>query len=110
MELGDIPEIDLDTLESRLAAGAALFDVREPFEYDEVRIPGARLVPLATVPDEIDTIRAATPPAACVVCASGGRSANAVRFLQAYGIDALNVAGGTNAWLLSGRPFDSGPT
>ena len=49
MQDADIPEIDIDELERRRAAGAAVFDVREADEYTEVRIPGAVLVPLASV-------------------------------------------------------------
>ena len=110
MEAADIPEIDIDELDRRRAAGAAVFDVREVDEYEEVRIPGAELVPLATVPDAVEQFRAAAADAAvCVVCAVGGRSAQAVGFLLACGVDAVNVAGGTKAWHQSGRPVDSGP-
>ena len=109
MEVADIPEIDVDELERRRADGAAVFDVREPDEYEEVRIPGAVLVPLASVPDAIEEFRTASERAAvCVVCAVGGRSAQAVGFLLARGVDAVNVAGGTNAWHQSGRPVATG--
>ncbi len=110
MEAADIPEIDIDELERRRAAGAAVFDVREPDEYTEVRIPGAVLVPLASVPEEVEEFRAAAAgQAVCVVCAVGGRSGQAVGFLRALGVDAVNVAGGTNAWHQSGRPVETGP-
>lgn len=106
----DIPEIDVDELERRRSAGAAVFDVREPDEYEEVRIPGAVLVPLATVPDSVEQFRAAAADSqVCVVCAVGGRSGQAVGFLRAHGVDAVNVAGGTNAWHQSGRPVETGP-
>ena len=110
MEAADIPEIDIDELEHRRAGGAAVFDVREPDEYEEVRIPGAVLVPLASVPDAVEEFRAASQrTAVCVVCAVGGRSGQAVGFLRDRGVDAVNVAGGTNAWHQSGRPVDTGP-
>ena len=110
MEVADIPEIDIDELERRRAAGAAVFDVREPDEYEEVRIPGAVLVPLASVPDAVEEFRAVSQhTAVCVVCAVGGRSGQAVGFLRDRGVDAVNVAGGTNAWHQSGRPVDTGP-
>ena len=106
----DIPEIDIDELERRRAAGAAVFDVREPDEYTEVRIPGAVLVPLASVPEAVEEFRtAAAGQAVCVVCAVGGRSGQAVGFLRSLGVDAVNVAGGTNAWHESGRPVETGP-
>ena len=110
MEVADIPEIDIDELERRRAGGAAVFDVREPDEYTDVRIPGAVLVPLASVPDAVEEFRAASQRAAvCVVCAIGGRSGQAVAFLRDRGVDAVNVAGGTNAWHQSGRPVETGP-
>ena len=87
-----------------------MFDVREPDEYEEVRVPGAVLVPLATVPEAVEEFRAASRnQAVCVVCAVGGRSGQAVTYLRGLGVDAINVAGGTNAWLESGRPVESGP-
>lgn len=110
MQDADIPEIDIDELERRRAAGAAVFDVREPDEHTEVRIPGAVLVPLASVPEAVEEFRtAAAGQAVCVVCAAGGRSGQAVGFLRSLGVDAVNVAGGTNAWHQSGRPVEAGP-
>ena len=110
MEAAEVPEIDIDELERRRAGGAAVFDVREPDEYEEARIPGAVLVPLASVPDAVEEFRAASRrTAVCVVCAVGGRSAQAVGFLRDRGVDAVNVAGGTNAWRQSGRPVATGP-
>ena len=110
MEAADVPEIDIDELDRRRARGAAVFDVREPDEYHEVRIPGAVLVPLASVPGAVEEFRAASQSTAvCVVCAVGGRSAQAVGFLRDRGVDAVNVAGGTIAWHQSGRPVETGP-
>ena len=47
-----VPEIDVQTLATEREAGRRVFDVREPDEYDAVRIPDVELVPLATVPDD----------------------------------------------------------
>lgn len=109
MEDADIVEIDIDELERRRTAGAAVFDVREPDEHTAVRIPGAVLVPLASVPEAVEEFRAAAAErAVCVVCAVGGRSGQAVAYLRALGVDAVNVAGGTNAWHESGRSVETG--
>jgi rhodanese-related sulfurtransferase len=102
-----IPEIDVDELATRLERGAVLFDVREPNEYAEAHVAGAVLVPLATVPDAVDRFQAAGGPVH-VICRSGGRSARAVEFLRERGVDAVNVAGGTLAWLSSGRAHAAG--
>ena len=102
----DIPAIDIDTLRQRLDEGAPLVDVREPDEYAEGRAPGARLIPLADVPDRVGEIP--TDDTVYVICRSGGRSAKAVEFLRANGVDAVNVAGGTMAWIEAGNPVETG--
>ncbi len=96
-----VPEITVDELASRLAGGAAVFDVRQPEEYVAGHVPGAVLVPLGEVPDRV----AEFPTAAEVflVCRSGARSARAAEFLLPQGVQAINVAGGTLAWIESGR-------
>lgn len=97
----DIPEISVDELEKQLAAGAILFDVREDHEYANAHIDGARLIPLATVPDNIEAFR--TGHEVYVICAKGIRSASAVGFLRQHGVEAINVAGGMGAWLGSAK-------
>ena len=108
-DVDGVPEICVDELESRREAGAAVFDVRETWEHRRARIPGAISIPLGSVPDSAERFQAAaaTGPV-CVVCAVGGRSAQAVRYLRDLGIDAVNVAGGTNAWLEAGKPVEAG--
>lgn len=101
-----IPEITVGELADHLADGARLIDVREPHEYDDARVPGAQLVPLATVPDQVDAFRGDGPT--YVICKSGGRSMKACEFVAAQGVEAINVAGGTSAWIDSGREVESG--
>lgn len=101
-----VPEIDVDALRQHLDEGAPLIDVREPSEYEEARAPGARLVPLADVPDRLGEIP--TDRTVYVICRSGGRSARAVEYLRGNGVDAVNVTGGTLAWIESGAPVESG--
>ena len=104
--MSDVPEIDIETLEDLLDEGATLIDVREPDEYTEVHVPGAVLIPLATVPDNLAAIPTDAP--VYVICKSGGRSGRAVQWLRAQGLDATNVAGGTDAWVRTGKPQVSG--
>jgi rhodanese-related sulfurtransferase len=99
-----VQEIDVEQLAERIAAGARVIDVREPDEYTEAHVPGAVLVPLGTVPDNVAAFVGDGPT--YVVCKSGGRSMRACEFLESQGIDGLqlvNVAGGTSAWIASGR-------
>ena len=101
------PEVDLDTLAAALAEGAPLIDVRTPDEYAQVRVPGARLIPLDQLGTRTDEV-----PKDCrvyVICAVGGRSMAAATALKNAGWDTVNVAGGTNRWAEEGRPTESGP-
>jgi rhodanese-related sulfurtransferase len=103
----DVPEIDVAELARQRAAGAVLIDVREPDEYDTVHVPGAQLIPLGTVPERLDEVPASDGPI-YVICAKGGRSYRAAEFYRSKGIDAVNVAGGTTAWVEAGRPTATG--
>jgi len=100
-----IPEISVDLLAGLLDQGAHLVDVREPDEYAEARVPGGMLIPLATVPEHLDEFPTDAPT--YVICRSGGRSMRACEFLAAQGREVVNVAGGTLAWIDSGRAVDS---
>jgi rhodanese-related sulfurtransferase len=101
-----VPAIDIATLQERLEEGSPLIDVREPDEYEQARAPGARLVPLGEVPDRIGEIP--SDRTVYVICRSGGRSAKAVEHLRAQGIDAVNVTGGTLAWIEAGNAVETG--
>jgi sulfur-carrier protein adenylyltransferase/sulfurtransferase len=75
-----------------------LIDVREPAEYALAHIEGSRLIPLKTLPDELDSLPADRE--ILVHCKSGGRSAKAVQLLLDHGFTRVrNVAGGIDAWL-----------
>jgi len=102
----EVPEIDVTELASLRADGVALIDVRQPDEYTAAHVPGATLVPLATVPDNLD--RVPTDGPVYVICAKGSRSLTAAEFYRGQGIDAVNVAGGTTAWLDAGQPVSTG--
>ena len=96
-----ISEVTVEELESALQSGARLVDVREPDEYEAGHVPGAVLVPLATVPEALD--RFAADATTYVICKTGGRSFRACEFLDDQGLAVVNVAGGTLAWITSGR-------
>ncbi len=94
-----VPEISVGDLKKRLEQkeNFVLLDVREPYEYDIARIPGARLIPLgqlASRMSELDTAQEIV-----LHCKSGKRSAQALRQLQEAGFSKLqNVSGGIEAW------------
>ena len=104
-----IGEVTVDELERALAGGARLVDVREPLEYTSGHVAGAVLVPLSGLPDRVAEVQAvAAGGDLYVICKVGGRSLRAAEILAAHGVVATNVAGGTMAWVSSGRPVVSG--
>ena len=94
-----VPEITPLELAERLHRGDEidLIDVREPHEWEIARIPGARLIPLATlaeVQSSLDDTRDIV-----VHCKGGVRSAKALRQLRAAGFDRIwSLAGGITRW------------
>lgn len=75
-----------------------LIDVREPDEFAVARIEGSLLIPLKTLPDQMD--RLPEDREILVHCKAGGRSAKAVQLLLDHGFTRVrNVTGGIDAWL-----------
>jgi len=100
-------EITVDELAQHHAQRPiALIDVREPDEYAAAHVPGARLVPLGTVPDAIESMP--LDERIYVICHSGARSQRAADYLLARGLDAVSVAGGTSAWVQRGLDYEIG--
>jgi len=100
----DVPEIDVATLAARPAEGSSLIDVRRPEEYAIARVPGTQLIPLGELVERVEEVP--TDGTVYVICATGARSAKAAAHLRSLGIDAINVAGGTKAWMEAGLPID----
>jgi molybdopterin/thiamine biosynthesis adenylyltransferase/rhodanese-related sulfurtransferase len=74
-----------------------LVDVREPAEWDIVRIPGATLIPKGDLPSRLAELPQDKPIVA--YCKSGIRSAEALALLKNAGFaDAKHVQGGVTAW------------
>jgi rhodanese-related sulfurtransferase len=99
-------EVDLDAFALAHDAGAVVLDVREPVEFEQYRVPGVIAMPMGTVPDRCAEV--ATDVPVYVICAHGTRSAQVTQFLRAQGVDARNVAGGTEQWAGTGRPLEHG--
>jgi rhodanese-related sulfurtransferase len=100
------PEIDVQAFAAAHADGAFVLDVREPREYLDGHVPGARLMPLAQVlARQAELPRGET---VYVVCASGNRSKTATDWLRERGVEAVSVVGGTRGWAAQGHPVVSG--
>ena len=87
-----IKSVTTDELQSVLKEKPVILDVREPHEFKNGHIPGAKNVPLGT----IGTYTGKGPVYA--ICASGGRSTQATKKLTKMGVDATNVKGGMMMW------------
>jgi len=84
----------------------AVLDVRNADEYAAGHVSGAVLIPLNELGGRVAEIPDGDP--LYVICAVGGRSLTAAQALVRAGYSALSVAGGTKAWVKSGRPVVSG--
>ena len=78
-----VPEIDVDELAERREQGVVLIDVRNPDEFENFRVPGARLIPLPEVPERIEEIP--DGETVYVICQTGSRSAASRRVPEPAG-------------------------
>jgi len=98
--------VTVSDLKSAMAEGAFVLDVREPVEYDAGHVPGAALMPLATVPLKHSDLPKDQP--VYIICQTGGRSFTAATWLAQQGYDVRNVTGGTSDWITSGYTVTNG--
>lgn len=74
-----------------------LVDVRQPREYERGHLPGARLIPVKTLPERLGELDPAKPT--ITYCAAGVRSRAAASVLNNAGFgEVYSMAGGINAW------------
>ncbi len=77
----------------------ALIDVRQPGEYEQGHIPGARLAPLPELVQTMETLPA--DKQLVFYCHSGARSLAAASMVDEEGLgsgDLINLSGGIMAW------------
>lgn len=101
----EVPEVDAREATGVVDAGGVLLDVREPDEWEAGHAPGALHIPMGELQarqDEIPTDRRIV-----AVCRSGGRSSQVTAALDDAGYDAVNLAGGMQAWAEQGLPMES---
>ncbi len=103
----EVAEISPVALRARLDAGEdlLLLDVREPFEAELARIPGARLIPLGQLSGALAELEPYRDRPVVVHCKTGGRSRRACLELVAKGFNRVeNLAGGIEAWSVQVDP------
>jgi len=97
-----VSEVTVGELDGR--RDVTLIDVREPEEFSEGHVPGARNIPLRMISDHVAELHALGT--VYVICQSGRRSAQAAALLDAADVPVVNVVGGTGAWIATGRPVE----
>src|SRR5947209_2221712 len=93
-------EIGPNEAHSRLAMGAVLVDGREPEEYAVAKIPGSRLIPMQSIPAQLQDIEGLSDGGeVLVMCHHGVRSLQVVHWLRERGVNnCFSVAGGIDRW------------
>jgi sulfur-carrier protein adenylyltransferase/sulfurtransferase len=95
-----VKEIKPSQLAQRLERGEKIeiIDVREPYEWEIGHIPGARLVPLGQITEEIPRLDKRRET--ILYCKAGTRSMRAAQQLADAGVaDVRNLAGGILRWI-----------
>ena len=83
-----------------------VLDVRQPEEYREGHIAGAKLIPLGELGQRMKELP--KDKEIVCVCASGNRSSSATRMLVEAGFKAINMNGGMSAWQHAKLPVKKG--
>jgi rhodanese-related sulfurtransferase len=99
-------QISAKEVSERIARGEKLLlvDVREPWEYDLCRIPGAKLIPLGTIPANLNSLLDVDDEVICY-CHRGTRSLDAAVWLRQQGVEnAKSMAGGIERWSVDVDP------
>ncbi|MGW0734358.1 rhodanese-like domain-containing protein [Streptomyces sp. NPDC002851] len=97
-----MPTVGVDALSD----GDFLLDVREDDEWQAGHAARALHIPMSEFVARYGELTEAAPAdgRVHVICRSGGRSAQVTMYLAQQGIDAVNVAGGMEAWEAAGLP------
>ena len=91
------PDETKQYIEEHQEGAYTLLDVRQPWEYEEDHIPGAKLVPLGDLQEGTQDLDPEKPT--LVYCAVGGRSRVAAQLLSGRGFkEVYNLAGGIKAF------------
>jgi len=83
-----------------------VLDVREPYEWRQVRMPGARHMPMNRMPEQLDDLP--RDRRIVVVCAHGSRSYSVAAWLTEHGYPAASLQGGITQWTIQGGPIEQG--
>jgi rhodanese-related sulfurtransferase len=104
-EIGIATELAPERVAEVLDRGdGELIDVRQDYEWDAGRIPGARHLEVNRLTAAAESIPSDRP--VVFYCRSGSRSRMAAEAFRQAGYDAYNLAGGIHAWAEQGLPLE----
>ncbi|AZA08442.1 molybdopterin biosynthesis protein MoeB [Corynebacterium pseudopelargi] len=98
---GSVPKMREVSVEE-VPEDAQLIDCREVDEFAEVHAKQAKNIPMSEFTSHVEELDQSRD--IYVICKAGGRSARVIEYLAARDIEAINVAGGTDAWIAAGLP------
>lgn len=98
------PELSATEVAAALERGElAAVDVREPGEWDAGHIAEALWIPMGEFADRVSELPEGR---LAIVCRSGARSGVVADWLERSGVDAVNLAGGMEAWHAASLPIE----
>jgi rhodanese-related sulfurtransferase len=98
-------EISVAELQRRQNAGEKflLIDVREPWEYQTCHIEGSKLMPMRTIPANLQALDSGDD--VICYCHHGMRSLDVAAWLRQQGVEnAQSLAGGIDRWSMEIDP------
>ena len=92
-----IDQLAAPDAQQRMAQGAVLLDVREPWEIATAQVPGSVVIPMRDIPQRLTEL---DPEAEIIcMCHHGMRSQQVAFFLKRAGFERVsNLSGGIDAW------------
>lgn len=103
-----VPNLTVLELSEKLKFGKhpLVLDVRQPDEFRQGHIAGAKLIPLNELYRHLSEL-SKSREVVCI-CASGSRSGSAAKILAKEGFTVFNVKGGMLAWRRAKLPIQKG--
>jgi rhodanese-related sulfurtransferase len=103
-----LPALNAQELNEKLKNGKRplVVDVRQPEEYRDGHINGAKMIPLGELNKRMKELP--KDREIVCVCASGSRSHSATKMLIGAGYTAINMNGGMDTWRHAGLSVKKG--
>jgi rhodanese-related sulfurtransferase len=103
-----VPEMTVEELADALDGPnpPLLLDVREPYEWRQVRFAAGLHIPMSEIPQRLAELP--QEGAIVVTCAHGSRSYSVAVWLLDQGYRASSLQGGITRWAQTGRPVLQG--